>query len=56
MGGRFSGFQRMVAGESFFIATFRRNASGEGHLEFASPDPGPIIPRRAKKSDWGGWG
>jgi len=43
-GGMFSGFKRMITGESFFITTFLYNGSGKGHVAFAAPYPGKIIP------------
>lgn len=43
-GGLFKGFKRMVTGESFFITTFLHNGSGKGHVAFAAPYPGKIIP------------
>lgn len=43
-GGLFSGFKRMVTGESFFITTFLYNGSGKGHVAFGAPYPGKIIP------------
>ncbi len=43
-GGLFNGFKRMVTGESFFITTFLHNGQGKGHVAFAAPYPGRIIP------------
>jgi len=43
-GGVFSGFKRMLTGESFFITTFKYNGSGKGHVAFGAPYPGKIIP------------
>lgn len=43
-GGLFSGFKRIVTGESFFITTFMQNGSGKGQVAFAAPYPGKIIP------------
>ncbi len=43
-GGLFKGFKRMVTGETFFITTFLYNGSGKGHVAFAAPYPGKIIP------------
>jgi len=43
-GGIFSGFKRMITGESFFITTFLQHGSGKGHVAFAAPYPGKIIP------------
>lgn len=43
-GGMFSGFKRMVTGESFFISTFFNNARVKSHAAFAAPYPGKIIP------------
>lgn len=43
-GGMFQGFKRMITGDSFFISTFMYNGSGKGHVAFAAPYPGKIIP------------
>lgn len=43
-GGIFKGFKRMITGESFFITTFIYHGSGKGHVSFAAPYPGKIIP------------
>lgn len=43
-GGIFSGFKRMVTGESFFITTFVNNGSQKASVGFAAPYPGKIIP------------
>ena len=43
-GGMFSGFKRMLTGESFFITTFLYNGPGNGHVAFGAPYPGKIIP------------
>ena len=43
-GGLFSGFKRMITGESFFITTFLYHGNGKGHVAFAAPYPGKIIP------------
>ena len=43
-GGLFSGFKRMVTGESFFITTFLYQGREKGHVGFAAPYPGKIIP------------
>ena len=43
-GGLFKGFKRMITGESFFITTFLQNGAGKGHVAFAAPYPGKIIP------------
>lgn len=43
-GGVITGFKRMVTGESFFITTFYYTGKGKGHVAFASPIPGKIIP------------
>src|SRR5687768_17783461 len=42
-GGVFSGFKRMLTGESFFITTFLYNGTGKGHVAFGAPYPGKII-------------
>jgi len=51
-GGIFKGFKRMVSGESFFITTFLHEGQGKGHVAFAAPYPGKIIP--VKLDDFGG--
>lgn len=43
-GGMFSGFKRMVTGESFFISSFLNNAAVKRNVAFAAPYPGKIIP------------
>ncbi len=43
-GGLFKGFKRMITGESFFITTFLYHGQGKGHVAFAAPYPGKIIP------------
>ncbi len=43
-GGVFSGLKRMVTGESFFITSFMYNGTGKGHVAFAAPYPGKIVP------------
>ena len=43
-GGLFNGFKRMITGESFFITTFLYHGNGKGHVAFAAPYPGKIIP------------
>jgi len=43
-GGLFKGFKRMVSGESFFITTFVHEGQRKGHVAFAAPYPGKIIP------------
>ena len=42
-GGLFSGFKRMVTGESFFITTFLNNDQRKRHVAFAAPYPGKIV-------------
>jgi uncharacterized protein (TIGR00266 family) len=46
LGGLFKGFKRALTGESFFITTFVYNgaAGTKGHVGFAAPYPGTIIP------------
>jgi len=44
VGGIFSGFKRMITGESFFITTYLYQGTGKGHVAFAAPYPGKIIP------------
>ena len=43
-GGIFKGVKRIVTGESFFITTFMHGGAGKGHVAFAAPYPGKIIP------------
>jgi uncharacterized protein (TIGR00266 family) len=43
-GGMFSGFKRMLTGDSFFITTFLNNGSGKSRVAFAAPYPGKVIP------------
>ena len=43
-GGLFKGFKRMLTGESFFITTFLYSGQGKGHVAFAAPYPGKIVP------------
>jgi uncharacterized protein (TIGR00266 family) len=43
-GGLFGGFKRMLVGESFFITTFVHAGPGKGHVAFAAPYPGRIVP------------
>lgn len=43
-GGLFSGFKRMVTGESFFITTFLNDGTKKARVGFAAPYPGKIIP------------
>lgn len=43
-GGLFKGFKRMITGESFFITTFMHQGMDKGHVAFAAPYPGKIIP------------
>jgi uncharacterized protein (TIGR00266 family) len=42
-GGIFSGFKRMVTGESFFISTFLNNGQRKSNVAFAAPYPGKIV-------------
>lgn len=46
LGGIFQGFKRALTGESFFISTFvyEGQAGTKGHVGFAAPYPGTIIP------------
>ncbi len=48
-GGLFSGFKRMITGESFFITTFLYNGKEKGHVAFGAPYPGKIIPLEMDK-------
>jgi uncharacterized protein (TIGR00266 family) len=43
-GGLFSGFKRMLTGETFFITTFLNSGRDKSHVAFAAPYPGKIIP------------
>jgi uncharacterized protein (TIGR00266 family) len=43
-GGLFSGFKRMLTGEGFFITSFVHEGSGKGHVAFAAPYPGKVVP------------
>ncbi len=43
-GGLFSGFKRIVTGESFFITTFMNSVQGKRRVAFAAPYPGKIVP------------
>jgi uncharacterized protein (TIGR00266 family) len=42
-GGLFSGFKRVVTGESFFITTFMNKDQRKRHVAFAAPYPGKIV-------------
>ena len=42
-GGLFSGFKRIVTGESFFITTFMNSAQQKSRVAFAAPYPGKIV-------------
>jgi len=48
-GGVFKGFKRMISGEGFFITTFMFNGKGKGHVGFAAPFPGKIVPLELDK-------
>lgn len=43
-GGIMKGLKRMITGESFFITSFTQRGMGKGHVAFAAPYPGKIIP------------
>ena len=43
-GGMFSGFKRMITGESFFITTFKNNGRKKRRVGFSAPHPGQIVP------------
>ncbi|MGB3693025.1 MAG: TIGR00266 family protein [Spirulinaceae cyanobacterium] len=43
-GGIFSGFKRMITGESFFITTFANGGRGKARVGFSATCPGQIIP------------
>lgn len=40
----FGGLKRALTGESFFITNFKHTGNGKGHVAFAAPYPGKIIP------------
>ncbi len=44
VGGLFSGFKRMITGESFFITTFANGGRGKARVGFAATVLGQIIP------------
>lgn len=44
LGGLKKGLKRALTGESFFITSFAHRGSGKGHVAFAAPYPGKIIP------------
>lgn len=44
LGGLKKGLKRALTGESFFITSFTHKGSGKGHVAFAAPYPGKIIP------------
>lgn len=43
-GGLFSGFKRMLTGEGFFITSFVHDGADKGHVAFAAPYPGKVVP------------
>lgn len=43
-GGAFKGLKRMITGESFFITNFVYEGSTKGHVAFAAPFPGKVLP------------
>src|SRR3989339_2101401 len=43
-GGFLGGIKRKLSGESFFITTFKNEATEKRNVSFASPYPGKIIP------------
>jgi len=43
-GGVFSGFKRMLTGETFFITNFTYRGAGTGHVAFGAPYPGKVVP------------
>ncbi|WP_417804681.1 TIGR00266 family protein [Thalassospira lucentensis] len=43
-GGLFSGFKRMLTGEGFFITSFVHDGAAKGHVAFAAPYPGKVVP------------
>lgn len=40
----FSGFKRVLVGESFFVTTFVNSGRGKRNVAFAAPYPGKVIP------------
>ncbi|MEM7654200.1 MAG: TIGR00266 family protein [Pseudomonadota bacterium] len=42
-GGMFSGFKRMLTGESFFITSFVNDGAGKQRVAFGAPYPGKIV-------------
>ncbi|MGI5993060.1 MAG: TIGR00266 family protein [Methanosarcina sp.] len=52
LGGLKKGLKRALTGESFFITSFTHKGSGKGHVAFAAPYPGKIIP--LDLTDFGG--
>ena len=44
LGGLKKGLKRALTGESFFITSFIHKGSGKGHVAFAAPYPGKILP------------
>ncbi|MDD3247551.1 MAG: TIGR00266 family protein [Methanosarcina sp.] len=44
LGGLKKGLKRALTGESFFITSFTHKGSGKGHVAFAAPYPGKILP------------
>lgn len=52
-GGLFSGFKRMLTGEGFFITTFMYDGKApKGHVAFAAPYPGKILPLDLSQGDY----
>lgn len=49
LGGLKKGLKRALAGESFFITNFIHKGTGKGHVAFAAPYPGKILPIDLKK-------
>ena len=43
-GGMFSGFKRLISGESFFITTFLNQGNYKRKVMFSAPYPGRIMP------------
>ncbi len=50
-GGMFKGLKRMVTGESFFITNFTYHGTGTGHVAFAAPYPGKVVPIDLREFD-----
>ena len=49
MQGLLGGLRRAISGESFFITSFVYQGQGKGHVAFAAPYPGRIVPLDLKR-------